>query len=313
MPKEVARYVGKWKPRTALAADHVALVKKIARSRRPQSMTAAAKWLSVMADFIGVLASSGMSLNAGSSLRDVFTDSALASYEQHLRQREGAGALTAGSRRTKLSSVLAFARDLDASSDYLNTGGHTRRTEPATDPMPDAAFAQWARLADLQSPAIAPQLKALLYCSRGAGLDGTDMRYVRGTSIRSRPDGAVVIDVPGPNKRIAIVLDRYGAPLLEAARQIGDGLCVGAWPHRNNPTSDLVNSLRGGQDLPRPMPRPLRRAYVMEMLQIPDLPVVRLFDQLGRGSLSEIESALAQIPRYLFDDTPLRSEARRAE
>jgi hypothetical protein len=93
------------------------------------------------------------------------------------------------------------------------------------------------------------RITALICLGAGAGIIGTDLRHVRGTSIKE-VSGGLVVQVVGVHARIVPVLNRFQEPLRVAARFAGDSFIIGGTDSaRKNVTSDLVASFAGGKDL----------------------------------------------------------------
>jgi hypothetical protein len=135
---------------------------------------------------------------------------------------------------------------------HLYPGDVPLPRERAKDPYTAAEIGGFLALAAAQPTAARRMRAAALVClGVGAGLTGSDLRLVRGTSV-ARRSGGVLVDVPGPRERAVPVLPRYQGRLLEAARFAGDGMiCGGAEDGRRNITHPLVRALDGGGGLPR--------------------------------------------------------------
>jgi hypothetical protein len=302
-PKVVVDYVRLWTPAVALVGGDVRLLRAAVLQGRPQRIADALAELDALADLMAFLRSNGVRLTGGEP-HSLFIDEHLAGWERDVERRVKAGVIKEGTARSMVSRVVALGRRIGGPGYMLYQGGHTHRT-PVNPPMPDVHFAQWELIARAQTTIISWRFQGLLYCCRGAGCESEDLRFLRGTHCVRRWDGALVIQIPGPHARTAIVLDRYADALEAVARQLGDDLIVGVWPHRNTPASDLVDAVQGGSDLMRPMPRALRRAYVVEMLCTDVSPLV-LAEQLGRDSFAELESAAPYALGHSHDRSPLR-------
>lgn len=270
-------------------------------------MSEASALLDCLSDFVRFLGESGVSIRAGSDLSRTFTEVKLSAWERDLRRRVDAGVITQGTFNSRMSRLRVSLLRLGGSIEhgrFLMQEGHTRRAA-LTPPMPDHDFLRWLQVADAQPDGIRLQFLVLLLACRGAGLSSEDLRTCRGNDVVRRMDGTTVIEVHGRCARTAIVLDRFADLLLTAAEGFGDALVIGTWSRRMNPTSDLVDAVRGGDELARPRPRALRRAYVVELMHTDVSPVV-LKLQLGRESLSELEGAMPLVDPSGLDAGPLR-------
>ncbi|UOY03701.1 hypothetical protein [Blastococcus sp. PRF04-17] len=285
-------------------AEELSLVRSTVLRRSPQRISEASNQFDGLADYAGYLRQSGVVLHATTKPSVFFKDEYVMAYEMELTRRVERTEITAGTQRTLLSRNLALARDLKVTGIQVVRGGHTSRTAVG-EPMADADVASWEIVADAQTRLVRLHLKALIYGARGAGMDSADFKETRGVHVHRRRDGAVVVEIQGERSRLVVVLDRYGDRLLALARELGDELLIGRWPHRESPVSDLLLAVRGGTGLPRPLPRSMRRAYVAELLST-DVSVVVLVRQLGRHSLTEIQNALPYAQTEHLDAGPLR-------
>src|SRR5207244_6365818 len=102
----------------------------------------------------------------------------------------------------------------------------------------------------------------------GAGVIRADRGDVRGSDVRCRSGGVLVI-VRGARPRAAPVLAGYHARLLAAARFAGTGLiCGGADPGRRNITNPLITALDGGTGLPRLDTSRLRATWLADCAEL---------------------------------------------
>lgn len=138
------------------------------------------------------------------------------------------------------------------------------RAKAPYSPVEVACYFGWA---DAQpTEARRHRLCALLCLGLGAGLEGPDLRALRGRHVVARSAG-VVVEAQGRRARVVPVLVRYQAPLLAAADFAGDGLlCAGISPTRKNVTANFVARLAGGADLPRLEVGRLRSTWLAEQL-----------------------------------------------
>jgi integrase len=110
-------------------------------------------------------------------------------------------------------------------------------------------------------------LVALLCLGLGAGLSGSDLRYVRGNHVMERSGGVVVV-VEGPRARVVPVLRRYHEALLAAAAFAEERfICGGESPWRRNVTAPLTKRLHGGADLARLEVGRLRSTWLAHQLE----------------------------------------------
>jgi hypothetical protein len=138
----------------------------------------------------------------------------------------------------------------------------------AKGPYLGAEIAAYFALARSQpTPTKRHRLIGLLCLGLGAGLDGEDIRYVRGTHVTER-FGALVVDVSqGPRARVVPVLSRYTRDLRASAAFAGEGfVCGGVSPTRKNVTAPLTARICGGTDLPRLDTGRLRSTWLAEHL-----------------------------------------------
>ncbi|MDP5182386.1 hypothetical protein QOZ88_07025 [Blastococcus sp. BMG 814] len=304
IPKVVRTHVGSWESPKLSTCGELSAARRVVLKTRPQTISEAVNKLEGLADYVQFLRQSGVSTRAGTEPAVLFRDAFVVAYEVDLGSRLERHDITPGTHKTLLSRNLALARALGVSGIQVVRGGRTSRTA-VSEPMSDAHFADWETVVDAQPPRIRLHAKALLYGARGAGMDSGDFRETRGVHVHRRRDGAVVVDIKGEKTRPAVVLDRYGDQFLAVAQDLGEELLVGRWPHRHSPVTDLLDAIRGGAGLPRPLPQTLRRAYIAEVLSA-DLSVAVLVRQLGRHSLSEIQNALPYAQVDQLDTAPLR-------
>jgi hypothetical protein len=118
------------------------------------------------------------------------------------------------------------------------------------------------------------RLVALLCLGLGAGLDGVDLRHVRGHHVIER-SGGVVVEVTGPRARTVPVLGRYQDRLLRSAGCAGERfICGGEAHNRKNVTANLVGKLAGGEDLVRLEVSRLRATWLAEVAARFHIPVL---------------------------------------
>lgn len=132
----------------------------------------------------------------------------------------------------------------------------------------------------------------LLCLGAGAGLNGADLRHVRGDHVISRSGGLVVV-VEGRRARVVPVLARYQGPLGQVARWAGAGLVTGGRsPGRKNVTADLVGRIAGGAGLPAMSVGRLRATWLVEVSAL-----IGLAGLLGAAGLT-CSGRLGEIARW---------------
>lgn len=119
-------------------------------------------------------------------------------------------------------------------------------------PYSPGEIAAYLALCDAQpSAARRLRLQALICLGAGAGLNGADLRHVRGSDVAAA-HGGVLVSVEGRCARVVPVLTPYHRRVLESARGLGeDYLCGGRVASRHNVTNTVVDSVSGGRDLAR--------------------------------------------------------------
>jgi hypothetical protein len=307
-PAVVKAYIEGWTPKRPITPDALAFIRRTAKKLRPQTISEASSLLDSVNDLVYFLGQHGVAVTPRTSLSVAFDDNKLSAWERDLSRRVEAGEIKQSTFNTRMSRLKVSLLSLGGSvehGDFMMKRGRTRRG-PLTSPMPDVDFARWLQVAQSQREGLRYRFLVLLLACRGAGLGPSDFRHLRGSDVLLRADGTTVVAIHGRIERVAVVLDRFAEPLREVAAWFGDDLVVGTWIHRENPTSDLVNVVCGGQGLARPMPRALRRAYVIEMLHT-DISALVLREQLGGATLSEIEGALPYIDTSGLDRRALRT------
>ncbi|MGH7746261.1 MAG: hypothetical protein ACREQ5_16105, partial [Candidatus Dormibacteria bacterium] len=147
------------------------------------------------------------------------------------------------------------------------------RRDPPRAPYSLAEIEGFLALARTQpTMARARALTGLVCLGAGAGLDGADLRHLRGADVVSRSGGMVVV-VRGRRARVAPVLSRYQGPLAEVGEVAGESLLIGGVsPERRNVTSGLVGRVSGGTHLPVLSVGRLRATWLVEVTGLIGLP-----------------------------------------
>jgi len=118
-------------------------------------------------------------------------------------------------------------------------------------PYSDLEVAGYFALARAQSKEMRrSRLVALLCSGLGAGCGPADLRYLRGSDVRTCDDGAVEVELRGPRPRTVVVLDRYSEELAALAAAAGPQLLIGGVkPERRAVTGGVLSRVEGGRDL----------------------------------------------------------------
>jgi hypothetical protein len=104
--------------------------------------------------------------------------------------------------------------------------------------------------------------QGLICAGAGAGLMGADLRQARGTDVKQR-SGGVLIMVGGRRARVVPVLAKFHDRLLASAAFAGRGWLIGGVnPDRHNVTTPLIAPLAGGADLARLSTARLRSTWL---------------------------------------------------
>jgi integrase len=236
---EVAAYIARWRP-SSVSPQAAAFARDVIAKTGPQGKERAKNLLWAA----GKLADYAMPLGLEAVPEVLLHPSAA---ERFTRCAPG---LSGAARRT-LRTNLRFIGRRVVPQFYPADAPLPR--ERARVPYSPAQIAGYLALADAQPTAERRMRAAGLVClGAGAGLIRGDLREARGSDVACR-SGGVIVTVRGARSRaVPVVLARYHAPLLAAARFAGNGLlCGGADPGRRNLTSPLITALDGGSGLPR--------------------------------------------------------------
>jgi hypothetical protein len=121
-------------------------------------------------------------------------------------------------RRSSHRSRVALRSILNSFRSKPHTPVRTGE-DPIIEPTDDVTF-EYAlgECAHFRSPVTRANTRALLLLARGAGLDGTDLRWVRGIDIIRIPSAGLWVDVKNPdNSRKVPVLERFARDLEDLA------------------------------------------------------------------------------------------------
>ena len=207
--------------------------------------------------------------------------------------------LSPASRRTLRSNLRALARAVAA---HPRPAPTPLPRERAKAPYSRAEIAAYLRLAAAQSTeARRMRATALLCLGAGAGVIAGELRQIRGEDVLRR-SGGVLVRVGGSRARAVPVLERFGAPLEEAARFAGDRLIIGGSdPARRNLTDALCAALSTDASLPRLQAGRLRASWLCECAELIGLAAfmraagVRCSQRLGDlvAELAEVDEEAA--------------------
>ena len=177
----------------------------------------------------------------------------------------GCDGMSAATRRTLRTNLRALARALEAHPEPVAV---SLPRERAKAPYAAAEIEGYLRLASAQPTAARGMRASALVClGAGAGIVAGELRHVRGSDVRERAGGVLVI-VSGRRARTVPVLDRYRGALREAAAFAGAGLiCGGREPGRRNVSDALCAALSADRSLPRLEPGRLRSTWLLACAQ----------------------------------------------
>jgi integrase len=173
----------------------------------------------------------------------------------------GSDGVSAASRRTLRSNLRYLARCAGPPSGPTPVALPRERAKP---PYTDAQVGGYLALAAAQpTPARRHHTGALVCLGAGAGLVGAELRHLTGHDVVERSGGLLVV-VGGRRARTVPVLERFHAPLQQAAAWAGDRYLVGGRdPDRNNLTDALTARLCADAGLPRLQAGRLRATWLV--------------------------------------------------
>jgi integrase len=173
----------------------------------------------------------------------------------------GAPGVSPATRRTLRTNLRYLARK---AGPERGPGPVALPRERAKAPYTDAELAGYLALAGAQStPARRARTGALVCLGAGAGLVGSELRQLTGADVVERSGGLLVV-VGGPRARAVPVLERFHAPLHEAAAFAGPGYLLGGRAAgRRNLTDALTVGLCADAGLPRLEAGRLRASWLV--------------------------------------------------
>ncbi len=140
-------------------------------------------------------------------------------------------------------------------------------------------------------------LRAILHLGLGCGIASRDLAWVRGQDIEQLPDGSVSATVSGGTRpRSVITLQAHEAALMEIARLSRDRLLIGGSTRgRRNVTRGPLDSVVGGEDLPRLETARLRSTWLLTHLRA-RTPLPALMLAAGLTTVRPLEDLLHHCP-----------------
>ena len=167
------------------------------------------------------------------------------------------------------------------------------------------------RLTTVQSSRLRRRrLQTLLACSLGAGCAAEDFRTLTPSDVERRAEG-VIVHLRGNRPRSVWLLDKYRAPLLQAAGDCDELYLLGGTKvDRRSVTNGLLRSLELDSSLPAIEPGRLRSTWLLEHLAAG----TRL-DVLMRAAGITSPASLIDLVPYLIpvDDVAVQTMLRQPE
>jgi integrase len=249
---KVAAVIAGWAPRSLSSEAH-AFVRVVVASAGPGT-PARAKALLFAA---GKLAVFGESVGLELSPEVLLAPSVI---ERFIVQ--GAGGVSAATRRTLRTNLRALARAVQA---HPQPAPVPLPRERAKAPYSEAEIAGYLALAGAQSTLARRMRASAVVClGAGAGLIGSELRHLRGEDVLWRSGGLVVV-IGGRRARTVPVLERFHDQLARAAAFAGERYLVGgSAAGRRNLTDGLTVALCQDAGLPRLEAGRLRATWLCE-------------------------------------------------
>lgn len=191
----------------------------------------------------------------------------------------GMAALGEPTRRTARTNLRFVAQRVVPEICHPPLPASLRRNQAKT-PYSPSEVAAWLALAAAQPSAARRHCFGALLClGLGAGLEGAELRAVRGIDIVARSGGVLVV-VGGRRARVVPVAAPYHQVLVASASFAAEAfVCGGASPTRKNLTTPLVSRVCAGSDLGRLDVGRLRSTWLATHLE--DLGLAALFAAAG--------------------------------
>ena len=201
----------------------------------------------------------------------------------------------ASTRATARSCLRRIARNQSAYPNALPTLLATKRlsdpySRDEVDQLLDAARKQPSAL-------LRDRLLSLILLMVGAGLNGRELRSIRGRDIRRR-DGVVYVRV-SETRRIDIPMPaQYGEPLLEIARRHPDERLVAS--EGKNGVTNLAGTLVAGPSVPPLSARRLKSTWWIQNLE--RIGFAALVEAAGVNDTRRVFQSIPLLPRPTFTD-----------
>lgn len=140
-------------------------------------------------------------------------------------------------------------------------------------------------------------LLAIVHLGLGCGISSRDLAWVGAQDVELLPDGAVSVTVSGGTRpRTVIALEAHESPLLKIASAAGSDLLIGGRTRgRRNVTRGPLDSVVGGEDLPRLETARLRSTWLLTHLRA-RTPLPALMTAAGLTTVRPLEDLLHHCP-----------------
>lgn len=296
-PDDVTGYVSRYVARRVPSSTWLVIAEDVRRavSAAATSLESAKTMCSHVAGYAAWLTGEGMPTGA-ESMSDLETIDRY--VEVGMRGRPD------GSRATRRAILRRVAERIDPFP--------RPRPEPLAYRFVRPPYESWqvTRFLDLalSQPTMARRRSALavLALGLGAGLDGRDIGWIRGTDVIFGPDGATVVMVDGGSRpRRVVALDRYAELIRTCADAAGEQLLIGAGtPGGRNVTSVALARLIDDPDLPRLVASRLRSTWLLTHLAA-GTPLHVLLPAAGLSTARPLEDLLPLVaapPEHLVSD-----------
>lgn len=249
MLDDVDAAIEAWCPKT-LGVAEATFARDVVTAVAPRSTMRAKALLFAAGKLAGFASSCGLALEAEVVLRDEVIERFVATTT-----------LSAVTTRTLRSNLRFLARHVALDRPPLPLALPRDR---AKRPYSRFELAHYLALCDAQPTTLRRYRASALVClGAGAGLIGTELRFVRGHDVVARSGGLLVV-VSGSHARAVPVLGPFHARLIAAAAFFADRyLVAGREPKSHNVTNPLLRSLSGGADLARLETSRLRSSYLV--------------------------------------------------
>lgn len=177
-----------------------------------------------------------------------------------------------------------------------------RGEDPIIEPTDDVTFEYaLSECATFHNPVTRANTRALLLLTRGAGLDGTDLRWVCGNDITRIPGAGLWVDVRNPvNPRKVPILERFANELEDLAQArdakpmiSADGKCPTNSSTPGEVASVIRRHINRNGNKHHLNVQALRKAWMAEQLAA-NAPLLTLLAATGLESLRTFDSLVKQ-------------------